>query len=71
MGVGEMANELRCTRRVKVKGKKQICNELANEYEVSLAAGGRTFAARETLCVKHKLAAATGGYTLKAVEPEK
>jgi hypothetical protein len=52
---------------VKIKGKKQLCNELANEYEVI----GKTYTCRAALCVKHKLAAINEGYTLKAVEEEK
>jgi hypothetical protein len=63
-----MPNELCCMRRVKVKGKSKTCGALANEYEVSLAHGGRSYTARETLCVKHKLRAVQEGYTLKAVE---
>lgn len=62
-----MSIELRCTRRVKIKGKKQACNALANEYEV-LRNGCR---ARASLCVKHMLAATNEGYTLKAVEESK
>jgi hypothetical protein len=52
---------------VKIKGKKQPCNELANEYEVI----GKTYKARAVLCVKHKLVAEREGFTLKAVEEAK
>ena len=62
-----MSTELRCTRRIKVKGKSKTCNELANEYEVI----GQSFSARATLCVKHMLMASNEGFTLKAVEEAK
>jgi hypothetical protein len=62
-----MPNELRCTRRVKVKGKSKTCGELANEYEVV----GPSFTARATLCVKRMLMASNEGFTLKAVEEPK
>jgi hypothetical protein len=66
-----LANELRCTRPIKKLRKRQACNGLANEYEVTLSKGGRSYTARETLCVKHKLAAEKEGFTLKALESEK
>jgi hypothetical protein len=62
-----MPNELRCTRRVKINGKKQACNALGNEYEVT----GKTYTARAVFCVKHMQMASNEGYTLKAVEPAK
>jgi hypothetical protein len=62
-----MSTELRCTRPVKIKGKKQACNALGAEYEVT----GKTYTARAVFCVKHMIAAASEGFTLKAVEPAK
>jgi hypothetical protein len=62
-----MSTKLRCTGQVKIKGKKQACNALANEYEVI----SNGMVARAAFCVKHMLAAANEGYTLKAVEPGK
>jgi hypothetical protein len=60
-----LANELRCTRPIKKLRKRQACNELANEYEVI----GKSYRARATLCVKHKLVAEKEGFVLKPVEP--
>jgi hypothetical protein len=62
-----MSIELRCTRPIKVKQRRQACNELANEYEVL----GKGYSARAVLCVKHKLLAEKEGFVLKAVEPAK
>ena len=62
-----MSTELRCTKPVKIKGKKQLCNALANEYEVT----GNTYTARAVFCVKHMLMAVNEGFTVKAVEEAK